>query len=253
MMLLARLCDSSIPLSGGALASRLHGHASHGDQALRSLVQGMMGAVCIPLWMLHGEIIDPYQEFFIAYNPNCSESVLWQEAYCLRLPMLPVFISQSVADKILVIGKSINFMRICSLKSDARTNNKNNNNTNKSKFKSTTTTTSIPTNKSKRNSQSISIPNNTSDVEVEVEVDMAVHRRTVNKEEVYIDCYDLDTLQSLELLKYGDEDTLVEVTNKICLDVDSKLLNGDFVTCLMDAIGPELKKRANQLYRHNLT
>ena len=28
---------------------------------------------------------------------------------------------------------------------------------------------------------------------------------------------------------------------------------GDFVTCLMDTIGPELRKRSNQLYRHNLT
>jgi gamma-tubulin complex component 3 len=28
---------------------------------------------------------------------------------------------------------------------------------------------------------------------------------------------------------------------------------GDFVTCLMDEIGPELRKRATQLYRHNLS
>ncbi|KAJ1396767.1 gamma-tubulin complex component protein, partial [Ochromonadaceae sp. CCMP2298] len=28
---------------------------------------------------------------------------------------------------------------------------------------------------------------------------------------------------------------------------------GDFVTCLMDGVGPELKRRANQLFRHNLT
>jgi gamma-tubulin complex component 3 len=28
---------------------------------------------------------------------------------------------------------------------------------------------------------------------------------------------------------------------------------GDFVTCLMDGVGPELRKRATQLYRHNLT
>ena len=28
---------------------------------------------------------------------------------------------------------------------------------------------------------------------------------------------------------------------------------GDFVTCLMDEVGPELKKRATQLYRHNLS
>ena len=30
-------------------------------------------------------------------------------------------------------------------------------------------------------------------------------------------------------------------------------LQGDFVTCLMDGVGPELKRRANQLFRHNLT
>ena len=28
---------------------------------------------------------------------------------------------------------------------------------------------------------------------------------------------------------------------------------GDFVTCLMDEVGPELKRRATQLYRHNLS
>jgi hypothetical protein len=28
---------------------------------------------------------------------------------------------------------------------------------------------------------------------------------------------------------------------------------GDFVTVLMDGVGPELKKRANQLFRHDLT
>ena len=31
------------------------------------------------------------------------------------------------------------------------------------------------------------------------------------------------------------------------------LSQGDFVICLMDVVGPELKKRANQLYRHNLS
>ena len=40
----------------------------------------------------------------------------------------------------------------------------------------------------------------------------------------------------------------IYLTHCMCVCVQ-----GDFVTCLMDAVGVELKKRASQLYRHNLT
>ena len=66
---------------------------------------------------------------------------------------------------------------------------------------------------------------------------------------------------------------LMELVTKISASTDSRLLKlmqkrfylsthllalkkfmllgqGDFVTCLMDSVGPELKKRANQLYRY---
>jgi gamma-tubulin complex component 3 len=42
-------------------------------------------------------------------------------------------------------------------------------------------------------------------------------------------------------------------THLLALKKFMLLGQGDFVTCLMDSVGPELKKRANQLYRHNLT
>ena len=42
-------------------------------------------------------------------------------------------------------------------------------------------------------------------------------------------------------------------THLLALKKFMLLGQGDFVTCLMDSVGPELKKRATQLYRHNLT
>jgi hypothetical protein len=38
---------------------------------------------------------------------------MWQETYFLRKPMLPTFIPLSLSQTVLVIGKSINFMRAC--------------------------------------------------------------------------------------------------------------------------------------------
>ena len=39
-------------------------------------------------------------------------------------------------------------------------------------------------------------------------------------------------------------------THLLALKKFMLLGQGDFVTCLMDSVGPELKKRANQLYRY---
>ena len=85
------------------------------------------------------------------------------------------------------------------------------------------------------------------------------------------------TVQSaLQTLRFGGEATLQDVVYSLSASIDAKLLNlvmsrfhiqthllalkkfmllgqGDFVTCLMDGVGPELKRRANQLFRHNLT
>ena len=81
---------------------------------------------------------------------------------------------------------------------------------------------------------------------------------------------------ALQNLRYGGEATLQDTVFKLSANIDARLLNlvmsrfhiqthllalkkfmllgqGDFVTCLMDGVGPELKRRANQLFRHNLT
>ncbi len=81
---------------------------------------------------------------------------------------------------------------------------------------------------------------------------------------------------ALQTLRFGGEATLQDIVYKLSASIDARMLNlvmsrfyvqthllalkkfmllgqGDFVTCLMDGVGPELKRRANQLFRHNLT
>lgn len=123
MCLMARLVDGAGTLLGGALASRLHAHARHGDLQTSSFVQRLMDSVCSPLytmcirWILHGELQDPHHEFFIvaaagtsATNPAKNP---WRDAYFLRPQLLPCFLPRPLAEKMLNIGRSINFLKMC--------------------------------------------------------------------------------------------------------------------------------------------
>ncbi|KAJ4455009.1 putative Gamma-tubulin complex component 3 [Paratrimastix pyriformis] len=66
-------------------------------------------------WVFEGELDDAQGEFFVAQNPAvpCSDPAMWRSKYSLRPEMLPPFISPALAEQILLIGKSINFMRHC--------------------------------------------------------------------------------------------------------------------------------------------
>eukprot|EP00904_Undaria_pinnatifida_P002799 jgi/Undpi1/1251/HiC_scaffold_108.g14165.m1 len=90
----------------------------HGDPFVRGLVQRTMVRSCESLflmvkqWMFEGELVDHHKEFFVQMNPLAIEDeMLWQERYYLALDLLPKFIEQEIALKILTIGKAINFLR----------------------------------------------------------------------------------------------------------------------------------------------
>ncbi len=93
-------------------------------------------------WVLYGELHDPFQEFFIGANNSLTVNGsnnggragaginVWTDIYFLRASMLPSFVPESLAKRILVIGKTINFIQICLLNlpkgSNASTNQSKN-------------------------------------------------------------------------------------------------------------------------------
>lgn len=65
----------------------------------------------IRTWVFEGEMEDPYQEFFIDSDVNISYDQLWHSKYKLVSSAVPPFITQTLAQRILTIGKSIQFIR----------------------------------------------------------------------------------------------------------------------------------------------
>ncbi|XP_042048394.1 gamma-tubulin complex component 3-like [Salvia splendens] len=118
MKLMAVLVDSCKVLKGGGMAGAIHMHAQHGDPLVHDFMNRLLRRVCSPLfemvrsWVLEGELEDIFAEFFVLGQPVKAES-LWREGYQLHASMLPTFISQSLAQRILRTGKSINFLRVC--------------------------------------------------------------------------------------------------------------------------------------------
>lgn len=118
MRLMAVLVDDCKSLRGGAMAGAIHMHAQHGDPLVRSIMARLLRRACSPLfemvrrWVLEGELDDLYEEFFVIGQPVKAEA-LWREGYQLQSGMLPSFIPESLAERILRTGKSINFLRVC--------------------------------------------------------------------------------------------------------------------------------------------
>lgn len=67
----------------------------------------------IKTWMIEGEINDPFREFFIDTDPNVTDDKLWTQKYSLNYVMIPSFLSNELAIKILQTGKTVNFIRRC--------------------------------------------------------------------------------------------------------------------------------------------
>jgi gamma-tubulin complex component 3 len=275
MYLMARIVESAAPLTGGALASRLHGHCKHGDPTVRVFTLRLMTSVCAPLnaiitrWLLHGELQDGHREFFIGSNiDNVAMGVqsedAWHKLYYLDYAMLPSFISVDLASRILVIGKSIGFIRMCVLNLGHMSEERPPSKQRGVKMARESVSSALRgLNTNKDGSLVMDSPLTLVTDTTHLMAELFARGKELN-----------ECLQGL--LDFGGNLRLSSLLEEISTSIDRKLLNmmesryylsthlsslkkfmllgqGDFVTCLMDALGPELKKKATLLYRHNLT
>ncbi|KAJ0181255.1 hypothetical protein K1T71_003340 [Dendrolimus kikuchii] len=114
---LANIAHTAHHKKGGELASCVHRFVRHGDERVATLARRLLTSLTYPLllmltrWLLHGEIDDPFNEFFIESRSGVPIDRMWHDKYRVRDWMVPSFMGREQAAQILATGKSVVFMR----------------------------------------------------------------------------------------------------------------------------------------------
>ncbi|KAF3932113.1 hypothetical protein ABW20_dc0107114 [Dactylellina cionopaga] len=129
LRLMSAIVGASKGKKGGQLISIIHGFStSHGDPFVFNFAKRLLTSVTRPFydllrrWVYDGELTDPYLEFFVieqseeaiaeASNERRGHaSSVWQDKYKLDDDMVPTIMTPEFANKIFLIGKSLNFIR----------------------------------------------------------------------------------------------------------------------------------------------
>nr|XP_004663469.1 gamma-tubulin complex component 3 isoform X1 [Jaculus jaculus] len=218
---LAALVDHCQGRKGGELASAVHAYTKTGDPYMRSLVQHILSLVSHPVlsflyrWIYDGELEDTYHEFFVASDPTVKTDRLWHDKYTLRKSMIPSFITMDQSRKVLLIGKSINFLhQVCH--------------------------DQTPTTKMIAVTKSADSPRDAADLFTDLE---NAFQGKIDAAYFETSKYLLDVLNK----KYSLLDHMQAMRRYLLLG------QGDFIRHLMDLLKPELVRPATTLYQHNLT
>jgi gamma-tubulin complex component 3 len=128
LRLMSLISEESESKKGGQLISLIHGFSSsHGDPMVGAFAERLLIHVTRPFydmlrqWIYDGELSDPYSEFFVSEQaPNVNDNPdgrtragasVWEDKYKLNEDMVPSIITQDFAQKVFLIGKSLNFIR----------------------------------------------------------------------------------------------------------------------------------------------
>ena len=121
LRLMSSIVESCKATKGGALISLVHNLAtSHGDPFVHTFAERLLKSITRPFyhmlraWIYDGELEDPYQEFFVEENPEYEDSgatSVWEHKYLLREDMIPSIVNSDFAQRVYLIGKSLNFIR----------------------------------------------------------------------------------------------------------------------------------------------
>lgn len=130
LRLMSLISEESKSKKGGQLISLIHSFSiSHGDPMVGAFAERLLAHVTRPFydmlrqWIYDGELSDPHYEFFVSeQDPNAvveapdgksrgGASSVWEDKYKLNEDLVPSIITQDFAQKVFLIGKSLNFIR----------------------------------------------------------------------------------------------------------------------------------------------
>lgn len=125
LRLMSVIAEESKTKKGGQLISLIHSFSSsHGDPIVGAFAERLLMPVTRPFydilryWIYDGELSDPYLEFFVqeqvadATSKDKSRSNnVWEDKYVMAIDMVPSIMSIEFAEKVFLIGKSLNFIR----------------------------------------------------------------------------------------------------------------------------------------------
>lgn len=128
LRLMSLIAEESNNKRGGQLISLIHGFStSHGDPVVAAFAERLLADVTRPFydilrrWIYDGELSDPHLEFFVReQSPNDEvqketkargQTSVWNSKYEVVDAMVPSIITADFAQKVFLIGKSLNFIR----------------------------------------------------------------------------------------------------------------------------------------------
>jgi gamma-tubulin complex component 3 len=101
---------------------------NHGDPFVGQFAERLLAHITRPFydmlrqWIYDGELSDPYLEFFVAEQQDLADTdhldsrkggatSVWEDKYKLTSAVVPSIITDQFANKVFLIGKSLNFIR----------------------------------------------------------------------------------------------------------------------------------------------
>ncbi|KAI1270937.1 Spc97/Spc98 family protein [Xylaria sp. FL0933] len=124
LRLLSLIAEESKTKKGGQIISLIHSFStSHGDPIVGAFAERLLTPVTRPFydilrhWIYDGELSDPYSEFFIHLKSaemaktKTGSTNVWDEKYQMSQTMIPSIVTLEFANKVHLIGKSLNFIR----------------------------------------------------------------------------------------------------------------------------------------------
>jgi len=111
------LCDSCKESMGGVIISNVYSYAKQGSPSIQVLINKILRKILAPFsdflrnWIYKGELVDQYNEFFIKMDQYVKDEKLWFDKYKLNKDQIPRFLDLQLAERILVTGKSVVFMK----------------------------------------------------------------------------------------------------------------------------------------------